>query len=181
MDIETRCKHGMIAAYCAFERPAAIMQNVEQAGRRRASRPGRRFQKTNLTGKWSVVGFLAARATIYINAKSEALAAECEAEYLLATGEAISVHVTPKWGHAVTFEFYATDFELVRAGIMLEQLAASTRGTPSRKLSNAALGWALFALGFRAGKQDVERIRMSVPATPALAAFDRGVGIGRQS
>ena len=131
---------------------------------------------------WSLIGFLAVRAMVSIKARDETQAGECEAEYAAATGETIEVDINlTKWGHSVEFRFGASDFDLARVGIPLEWLAASTRTTHDRMLSNAALGWALFALGFRTGRQDVEGIRMHVPATPALEAFDRGVGIGRQS
>ncbi|KKK67804.1 hypothetical protein LCGC14_2950440, partial [marine sediment metagenome] len=118
MDIETRCKHGMIAVSCAFESPAAITQSAGQAGQRRVSRPSRQFQKLNVAGMWSMIGFLAVRAMVSIKARDEVQAGECEAEYAAATGETIEVDVNlTKWGHSIEFRFGALDFDLARVGI----------------------------------------------------------------
>ncbi|KKN68946.1 hypothetical protein LCGC14_0446310 [marine sediment metagenome] len=184
-DTEERCKHWLVRAHCTYCTPPDRSQvgHLGDSGHRRRGRrgQGRRFQKANLSGMWSKIGFLAARAFVWVDTRDEELAAECESEYRTVTGEETSVCVSPgKWGHSVAFGFHATDSELLLAGITEQITSSATRGVNSRVLSNAALGWALFDLGFRIGShQDIGRIRENVPEH-GREAFDKGVAIGEK-
>jgi hypothetical protein len=157
----------MITAYCAFCRNPldTIHQAAVLSAERVRERRDKRYASADVRDLWKAIGFLAARATISIVDRDEDGAAECEDEYQIATGETIHVPVNPtKWGHSITFEFEATNYELAIIGLPPSLLELATRnGTTHRLLSSTALGWALFTLGFRVGAQDVDRVLANVP------------------
>ncbi|KKL45350.1 hypothetical protein LCGC14_2356540 [marine sediment metagenome] len=182
MDTETRCKHMMVKAFCSYctrGRPPQL-----QATDAPVERPkGDPFRRATLGGMWRMIGFLASRATITMNARSEELATECIEEYFDATSDSdvASVRVNEtKWGHSIELDFVAVDSEVFAAGIPFDLLCEASRTRRDRVISNTALGWALFDLGFTLGsKQNTVRIRCNVPEE-SLPSFDKGLALGEK-
>ncbi|KKM05454.1 hypothetical protein LCGC14_1753950 [marine sediment metagenome] len=178
-----RCKHDMIKAYCTFCRtPDRGTGTYFDPGAPRRTERRHRFLRASLTGKWRMAGFLAVRATVSMTARDEDKAGDCADEYRSVTGDEHIVPINPtKWGHSIEFDFLALDSEVLQAGIGFEEMSAVSRDRHDRVVSNVALGWALFDLGFKLGRgQDTELIRENVPEGQR-EAFDLGVAIGRKS